>query len=579
VANRRVLVRQCGQLKDEPAAILLSLIAQRWLPYVLVTLLFLSCNIAGGPGLAFVVKNFTDSIVSGYLPGVVRAAQIAVVIALVRGLTASSGNYLLNRTSERLAADLRNQILAVTVRAPMAYLDTRESGDIVSCLVNDVERSKEALLEFQHLLEDVFLVAASLVTVFVWSWPAGLCLLGLAVSFALCGTIFSRPVKKTSDLYQENLSRMTGVGTAIFTGLPVAKSLEAERLLLDRFRSVSRTQYETGKLRARLLGAAQTANSLGPATVASVLFAAAGAATLAGKVTVGQAVGIVQLALPVVWRFSYLGFRWTVLQKSMAALGRIREALGVPQEQYGEYPGQEALPPCAFGISFEDVHFRYPGREPVFSGANLEVKPGSRIALVGPSGCGKSTFLKLLLRFYDPESGAIKIAGRDTRKIPQPVVRHAMAVVTQEPYIFPGTARDNIAMAKPQAGEDEIVLAARRAGAHDFVSELPRGYDSVLEERGKNLSRGQKQRICLARAFLKGAPVLVLDEPTSALDAESERLIWRSIEASGRSATTIIISHSAQVTEHVDAVIEISGGRFVISKLVPLSEDIGHTDR
>ncbi|HHY44996.1 MAG TPA: ATP-binding cassette domain-containing protein [Firmicutes bacterium] len=195
------------------------------------------------------------------------------------------------------------------------------------------------------------------------------------------------------------------------------------------------------------------------------------------------------------------------------------------------------------------------------SAINFTVREGERVALVGPSGSGKTTLFKLLLRLYRPDSGHIRLRGKDIGSIPLEELRQQIAFVPQEPWIFPGTVLENIALGRPGASRSEIVRAATLANAHEFISALPQGYDTLLTERGGNLSGGERQRICLARAFLKDAPVLLLDEPTSSVDSESERLIADALNRLCVGRTVITISHTGRILKGCDLVLRLDGGQ------------------
>jgi ATP-binding cassette subfamily B protein len=216
-------------------------------------------------------------------------------------------------------------------------------------------------------------------------------------------------------------------------------------------------------------------------------------------------------------------------------------------------------------IVFDDVQFRYPARPGVsaLDGVSLVVKPGETVALVGPSGAGKSTVLHLLMRFYDPQSGAIRLDGIDLRDLSRADFRHALALVPQDPVIFAASARENIRFGRPEASDEEVEVAARAAAAHDFIAALPDGYDTYLGERGVMLSGGQKQRIAIARAILRDAAVLLLDEATSALDAESERLVQEAVERLGQGRTVLVVAHRLATVKRADRIVVFDHGRIV----------------
>lgn len=214
-------------------------------------------------------------------------------------------------------------------------------------------------------------------------------------------------------------------------------------------------------------------------------------------------------------------------------------------------------------IEFRNVSFAYNGQKQVLNNVSFAVAGGQRMALAGSSGSGKTTVLKLLLGMYAPGDGAVLLGGIDVRKLSLKEVRRAVAVLPQEPWLFPGTIKENILLGKAGATDEEVVRAARLAHAHEFIEALPSGYDTVLDERGSNLSGGQRQRLCLARAFLKDAPVLFLDEPTASVDAESERLISDAVERLSEGRTVVTIAHTSAMLERADTRVILEAGRVV----------------
>ncbi|MDE3081585.1 MAG: ATP-binding cassette domain-containing protein, partial [Paracoccaceae bacterium] len=253
------------------------------------------------------------------------------------------------------------------------------------------------------------------------------------------------------------------------------------------------------------------------------------------------------------------------LQRAAGATERLVELLNAT-DTVQDPARPVALPrPAKGAVAFEEVTFRYPTRPEVsaLDGISLSVAPGETVALVGPSGAGKTTIIQLLQRFYDPEAGRITIDGIDLRTMTRDDFRRAIAMVPQDPVIFAASARENIRFGRPGASDAEVEAAARAAAAHDFLMDLPQGYDTYVGERGVMLSGGQKQRIAIARAILRDAPILLLDEATSALDAESERLVQQAVEAMAQSRTTLIVAHRLATVKKADRILVFDKGRIV----------------
>ncbi len=285
----------------------------------------------------------------------------------------------------------------------------------------------------------------------------------------------------------------------------------------------------------------------------------------AGMMSPGELVQFVIYAVMAAGSVAALSEIWGELQRAAGATERLVELLNAA-DSVRDPKSPVALPRPARGeIAFEDVTFHYPSRpdQSALDNVDLHVRPGETVALVGPSGAGKTTVIQLLLRFYDPDRGRITIDGVALPDMARSDFRRAVALVPQDPVIFATSARENIRYGRPEASDAEVEQAARAAAAHDFIAELPEGYDSYLGERGVMLSGGQKQRIAIARAILRDAPVLLLDEATSALDAESERAVQRAVEALAKGRTTLIVAHRLATVKKADRIVVFDQGHIV----------------
>ena len=285
----------------------------------------------------------------------------------------------------------------------------------------------------------------------------------------------------------------------------------------------------------------------------------------AGAMSAGELIQFVIYAVMVAGSVGALSEIWGELQRAAGATERLVELLGT-DDPVTDPARPATLPqPVRGEISFDDVTFRYPARpdSSALDHVSLSVRPGETVALVGPSGAGKTTILQLLMRFYDPQSGAVRLDGIDLRELDRMAFRRAIAMVPQDPVIFATSARENIRFGRPEATDAEVEAAARAAAAHDFITGLPEGYDSFLGERGVMLSGGQKQRVAIARAILRDAPVLLLDEATSALDAESERAVQQAVESLAEGRTTLVVAHRLATVKRADRIVVFDQGRIV----------------
>ena len=281
----------------------------------------------------------------------------------------------------------------------------------------------------------------------------------------------------------------------------------------------------------------------------------------ADVMTIGELIQFLIFAIMVAGSVAALSEIWGELQRAAGATERLVELLEVEDDVTD--PADRRARPAGETVAFENVTFRYPTRPEIkaLDDVTLTVAPGETVALVGPSGAGKSTVIQLLQRFYDPDEGTITLGGTDLRDMDRAAFRAHMALVPQDPVIFAASARDNIRFGNPDATDAQVEDAARAAAAHDFLTELPQGYDTYVGERGVMLSGGQKQRIAIARAILRDAPILLLDEATTALDAESERLVQDAVARLARDRTTIIVAHRLATVKQADRIVVMEQGR------------------
>jgi subfamily B ATP-binding cassette protein MsbA len=361
------------------------------------------------------------------------------------------------------------------------------------------------------------------------------------------------------------MGETSALSTVILEGLDGVKIVKIE----------GREDYERERVghvvarRQRFLIKGSNAKAVaGPVTEALMTVLIAGILAYAGWRALGGAMDAAQfttfLAALVfaAQALRQLGGMQTTLSEAAAAAGRLFETLDI-EPTIKDAPGAGPLKPGAGAIVLEDVVFRYGDAAPALDGVSLRVERGQTVALVGPSGGGKSTILNLIPRFYDVTSGRVLIDGQDVREVTQRSVRERIALVTQEPFLFDDTVRANIAYGRPGAAEADIVAAAKAAAAHDFITSLPQGYDTIVGEAGARISGGQRQRIAIARAFLKDAPILLLDEATSALDTESEAQVQAALERLMSGRATILIAHRLSTVRSADRIYVIEAGRIV----------------
>jgi ATP-binding cassette subfamily B protein len=377
--------------------------------------------------------------------------------------------------------------------------------------------------------------------------------------------LFGRTVKKRSIETQDRFAAAVGYAGESLDALDTVQAFGREQASADRFTEAVNLAFKTSLARiASRAGMTAVVIILVFGGVTAILWTGAHA-VVAHTMTAGALVQFALLSIIAAGAVAALGEVWGDLQKASGAMARISDILQArPSIAAPANPIAMPTPPRG-EIAFSDVTFAYPGREdtPALKGFSLHIAPGETVALVGPSGAGKSTVLRLLLRFYDPQSGEVRIDGVGLTDADPQAVRARLALVAQDAALFSGAASENIRFGRPEATDAEVRLAARAAEAEGFLDALPEGFETPIGERAKTLSGGQRQRLAIARALLRNAPILLLDEATSALDAENERLVQTALGAAMRGRTTLVIAHRLATVLKADRIVVMEDGRVV----------------
>ncbi|HEY2444993.1 MAG TPA: ABC transporter ATP-binding protein [Rhizomicrobium sp.] len=473
--------------------------------------------------------------------------EIAGVVAL-RAATAFGEQYILNNIAERVVSDVQRDMFASQVRLDIATLNEIHSGELVSKFLYDATLLRGAITRGVAGLGKEFVTLLVLAAVMIYEdWQLALISVVLLPLVAWVTQRLSRSLRKSSTRGMEETGTLSRALSEALAGRRIVKaySLEGYATRAAETRIAKRLKYILRAVRAR--AAAVPSTDLIGGLAASLTVAFAGYQHLHGQLAINQFfafTGAMLLAQQPVRTLSQL---WTISTEGLSAANRIFALIDTKPcvvDRAGARPLIVRPAPEGGAIRLENVSFSYrEGSAAALKDISLEFPPGQKVALVGPSGAGKSTIFHLLLRFYDVNSGAIRIDDQDVRGVTLESLRANIALVTQEPFLFDETIADNIALGRREASRAEIVAAARAAGADAFVAELPLGYESQIGEGGLKLSGGQRQRIAIARAMLRNAPILLLDEATSALDAESEKQVRDAVSSLTKGRTTIVIAH------------------------------------
>jgi ATP-binding cassette subfamily B protein len=495
-------------------------------------------------------------------------SYFSVMIAVVAVLAGASASrfYLVMTIGERIVADLRRDVFAHLISLSPAFFDSARSGELVSRLTADTTQIKSAVgasvsIALRNLM--LFIGAA---TMMVITSPklSGFVLLAIPV-IVIPLVAFGRWVRRLSRNAQDTLADATSYASELLGAIRTVQAFTGERLANARFGGDVEQAYEAARTSTR-------ARSILTLIIIFIVFSSVVAIlwvgshdVLTGAITPGRLGQFVLYAAFAASALGQLSEVWGEVSAASGAAERLFEILHV-KSQITAPPRPLALPVPARGdVGFDNVSFAYPTRPDVqaVDGVTLSVRAGEKVAIVGPSGAGKSTLFHLLLRFYDPASGAISLDGVAIRSIDPSELRARMALVPQDSVVFAATARENIRFGRPDASDAEVERAADLAHATEFLRRLPGGFEAQLGERGVTLSGGQRQRIAIARAILRDAPLLLLDEATSALDAESETLVQTALEELMRHRTTLVIAHRLATVLSCDRIMVMDQGRIV----------------
>ena len=496
------------------------------------------------------------------LAGVLRIAVSILVVAAVAALAQWLLSVCNNRITFSVSRDLRNEALRKIQTLPLSYLDSHPSGDIVSRMVADVDTFADGLLMgFTQLFSGILTIFGTLLFMLRENVPITL----VVVCITPLSLVVAGFLAKRSYGYFQSQSTVRGKQTALVNemieGQKVVQAFGHEAESLAAFDEVN------GQLQDVSLKAIFFSSLTNPATrfVNNIVYAGVGLVgalyAVRGGITIGQLSVFLSYANQYTKPFNEISGVVTELQNALACAARVFELLDA-EDQVPEAENAAALQPDGH-VQLQDVSFRYLPDRPLIEGLSLDVQPGQRIAIVGPTGCGKTTLINLLMRFYDVNSGSIRVSGTDIRDVTRASLRGSYGMVLQDTWLRAGTVRENIAYGKPDATMDEVIAAAKAAHAHSFIRRLPDGYDTVIAEDGGNISQGQKQLLCIARVMLCLPPMLILDEATSSIDTRTEVRIQKAFARMMQGRTSFIVAHRLSTIREADVILVMKDGHIV----------------
>lgn len=552
------------KVRDGVLLRLLSYLKPHWRT---VTVAVLLAFVASGAEalIAWLVKPAMDDIFLKRDLTMLKLVPLAVLGAyLLKGAGSYGQAYLMACVGQRIIARLRRELYVHIQGMPLSFFTSRHSGELMVRVVSDVDRiARITAFVFVHTIRQLAAIIALLVVMFARDWVLAL----LAASlFPVVGVVIralGRQLYRTNRRAQERIGELSVLLHGSFTGIKIVKAFGREPFEQARFGGLNDRLLQLALKNARVDQlSGPLMETLGAFGLMGILWYA-GVRVIGGTLTPGEFFSFIAAFVlfynPVRW----LSRAFNTVQQYQGSVERVFEILDIPPAIV-DAPGAIVLDEFRDRIVFEHVSFRYAGAETdVLADVSMTLSRGETVALVGLSGAGKSTLMDLLLRFYDVTTGRITIDGHDLRQVAIASLRAQIAVVTQEIFLFRQTIEYNIAYGRPGATPEDIERAARQAQAHDFITALPQGYQMVVGERGVKLSAGQRQRIAIARAFLKNPPILILDEATSNLDAEREVLVHRALKALMTGRTVLVITHRLATVRNADRVAVVHGGRIV----------------
>ena len=533
---------------------------------VILSLILAALTVALTLYIPILTGDAVDLIIDKGLVDMPGIFAIMKKIAIVMVITAA-GQWVMNTCNNyityHVVKDIREDAFHKLERLPLKYLDSKAYGDIVSRVISDVDTFADGLLMgFTQLFTGVITIFGTLGFMLVTNVPITLVVVCITpVSFLVAKFIATRTYSMFK-LQSETRGEQTSLIEEMIGNQKIVKIFSQEKAVKEQFAEIN------GRLEKCSLKAIFFSSITNPATrfVNSLVYAGVGIfgafVAIKGGISVGKLSCFLSYANQYTKPFNEISGVVTELQNAIVCASRIFELI----EEEPQVPDKEdakVLTDAEGNIGLEKVYFQYVPEKKLIQDFNLKVKPGQRVAIVGPTGCGKTTVINLLMRFYDVDSGSIKVDGTDIRDITRGSLRTSYGMVLQDTSLRSGTIRDNIRMGKPEASDEEVIAAAKAAHAHSFIKRLPQGYDTVITEDGGGLSQGQKQLLCIARVMLCLPPMLILDEATSSIDTRTEIRIQKAFARMMEGRTSFIVAHRLSTIREADIILVMKDGNII----------------
>lgn len=512
----------------------------------------------------WILKDIIDQVLANKDMSTLNAiAGGIVVVFFLRAIFLYGQTYLMSFIGQKVIIDIRAAVYAQLQRLSLSYYEKRQTGQLMSYITNDVSAVQGALVDSMiDLVTEGMTLIGSISIMFYLHWQLTLLTLVTAPLIGQTMNVFGKKLRKSSTLIQERAADITSVLQESISSVRVIKSFAREDFEIERFKKENfsnfRAQMKNSQIMATLTPIIEFVAALGVTTIIWY----GGREVINGHLTAGSLIAFLVYAVNLSNPIKRLSRVYGNIQKALAAAERVFDVLDTKPE-IEDMPGATVLEQIDGHVVFNNITFEYKPGEPALHQVQLDVKPGQVVAIVGPSGAGKTTIANLIPRFYDPMAGTITIDGVDIKTVTLKSLREQIGIVPQETVLFNGSVYSNILYGRLDASKDEVIEAAKAANAHNFIMDMPGGYETQIGERGSKLSGGQRQRIAIARAILKNPRILILDEATSALDTESEKLVQEAVDKLMVGRTSFVIAHRLSTIKRADVIVVMERGRLI----------------
>ena len=533
-------------------------------PYILRGICAAICTAIAAGGTAYlpwIIKDMVDQVLKEKNTEMLNYIVISIIVVfIIRGIAFYGQSYLMNYVGQRVIIDIRKAVFEKLQRLSLDFYDKNKTGTIMSYVTNDVNALQSAMVEnvVEMVTESVILIASIVMMIYL-DWRLFLVTFSTFPVVLLFIDQFGKRIRKSGSRIQEATADITSVLQETVSSARVIKSFVREEYEINRFDKENMNNFRANMKYAQLSATLTPTIEFVAAVGVTIILWYGGNSVIDGTITAGSLVAFLTYAVNISNPIKRLSRVIGNIQRAMAAAQRVFDVLDLP-ESIKNLPEAKVLPTVKGQVSFNNVSFSYNPGEQVLNNVSFSVKPGEMIAFVGPSGAGKSTVASLLPRFYDVTDGSITIDGHDIRHVTLDSLREQVGIVPQETVLFNGSVYDNILYGRLDATQEEVEAAAKAANAHNFIMELPKGYQTMLGDRGVNISGGQRQRISIARAILKNPQILILDEATSALDTESERVVQEALDRLMIGRTSFVIAHRLSTIKNADKIMVLEKG-------------------